>query len=145
MKENLSEERGLQQLQEDRLKHRKNPLIGYLNINSLRNKITDLRVIMKTLSLVYLILSETKIDESFPTSQFNAEGYDIRARRDSDKYGGCLIEFVRRGLICKRLRDYEPKYSNFCVLNLLLPKKSGYAFVSTGRLSQAIFQRFLNN
>ena len=67
MKENLSEETGLQQLQEDRLKHRKNSLIiGYLNINSLRNKITDLRVIMKTLSLDYLILRETKIDESFP-------------------------------------------------------------------------------
>ena len=32
LRENLSEETGLQQLQEDRLKHRKNPLIGYLNI-----------------------------------------------------------------------------------------------------------------
>ena len=114
MKENLFEETGLQRLQEDRLKHRKNLLIGYLNINSLRNKITDLRVIMKTLSLNYLILSETKIDESFPTSQFNIEGYEIRARRDRDKFGGGgggLIEFVLRGIICKRLRDYKPKYS----------------------------------
>ena len=112
MKEDLSEEAGLQQLQEDRLKHCKNPLIGYLNINSLKNKITDLRVIRKALSLDYLTLSETKIDESFPTSpQFNVEGYEIRARRDRDKYGGGLIEFGRRGLICKRLRDYEPKYS----------------------------------
>ena len=112
MKENLFEETGLQRLQEDRLKHRKNLLIGYLNINSLRNKITDLRVIMKTLSLNYLILCETKIDESFPTSQFNIEGYEIRARRDRDKFGGGgLIEFVLRGIICKRLRDYKPKYS----------------------------------
>ena len=68
--------------------------LGYLNINSLRNKITDLRVIMKTLSLDYLILSETKIDESFPTSQFNVEGYEMRARRDRDKFGGGQIEFV---------------------------------------------------
>ena len=65
MKENLSEETGLQQLQEDRLKHHENPLIDYLNINNLRNKTTDFRVIMKSLSLDYLILSETKIDESF--------------------------------------------------------------------------------
>ena len=105
MKENLFEETTLQQLQEDRLKHRRNPLIGYLNINSLRNKITDLRVIMKTLSFDYLTLSETKIDESFQTSQFNVEGYEIRARRDRDKSGGDLIEFVRRGLIRKILRD----------------------------------------
>ena len=111
LKENLSEETGLQQLQKDRLKH-KNPLIGYLNINSLRSKITGLRVIMKTLSLDdYLILSETKIEESFPTSQFNVEGYEIRARCDQDKYVGGLIEFVRRGLICKKLRDYEAKHS----------------------------------
>ena len=128
MRENLSEETGLQQLQEDRLKHRKNPLIGYLNINSLRNKITDLRVIMKTLSLDYLILSETKIDESFPTSQFNVEGYEIRARRDRDKFGGGLIEFVQRGLICKRLRDYEPKYSECLCSELTFTNKKWICF-----------------
>ena len=75
LEENLSEVTGLQQLQEDRLKYHKNPLIGCLNINSLRNKITGLRVIMKTLSFDYLILSETKIDESFSTAQINVEGY----------------------------------------------------------------------
>ena len=97
MRENLSEETGLQQLQEDRLKHCKNPLIGYLNINSLRNKITDLRVIMKTLSLDYLILSETKIDESFPTSQFNVEGYEIRARRDSNIFTAKIFRIILNG------------------------------------------------
>ena len=65
----------------------------------------------ETLSLDYLILTETKIDESFPTAEFNVEGYEIRARRDRDKYGGSLIEFVRRGLICKRMRNYDPKHS----------------------------------
>ena len=32
---------------------------------------------MTKLSLDYFVLSETKIDESFPTAQFNVEGYDI--------------------------------------------------------------------
>ena len=100
---------------------------------------------MKTLSLDYLILSETRIDENFPTSQFNVEGYEIRARSDRDKYGRGLIEFVRRGLICKRLRDYEPKYSKCLCSELILPTKSGYALVSSGRLSQGIFQRFSKN
>ena len=127
MKENHSEERGLQQLQEDRLKHCKNPLIGYLNINSLRNKITDLRVIMKTLPLDYLILNETKKDESFPTSQFNVEGYEIRARRDRDKYDGGLIEFVRGGLICKRSRDYEPQYSECLCSELTFTNKKCFS------------------
>ena len=39
----------LQDLQDLRLKHRKIPLIGYLNINSLRNKISDLRVLLHDL------------------------------------------------------------------------------------------------
>ena len=56
---------------------------------------------MKTLSLYYLILSVIKIDESFPTSQFNFKGYEIRARRDRDKHGGGLKEFVQRGLMQK--------------------------------------------
>ena len=112
LKENLSEETGLQQLQKDTLKHHRNPLIGYLNINSLRHKITDLRVIMKTSSLDFLILSDTKIDESFPTAQFNVKGS-----------GGSLIEFVRRGLTCKRLRDYETKHCECLCFKLTFTNK----------------------
>ena len=68
-------------------------MIGYLNINSLRNKIVDLREIILELSLDYLVLSETKIDQSFPTTQFYIKEYEVRARRDRDKHGVGLIEF----------------------------------------------------
>ena len=60
---------------------------------------------MKTLSLDYLILRETKIDQSFLTGQFNVECYKIKGKRDRYKFGKGLIEFVRAGLIYKRLRD----------------------------------------
>ena len=56
---------------------------------------------MKTLSLDYLVLSETKIDESFPTAQFNVEGYEIRARRNRDKYGGCNRICTKRSYMQK--------------------------------------------
>ena len=111
MKGNLAEETGLQPLQEDKIKHHKYPLIRYFTINNSRNKITDFRVIMKTLSLDYLVLIESKLDESFLTAQFNVEGFEIRARCDGGKYGGGLIDYVCRGLICKRLRECEPKHS----------------------------------
>ena len=77
----------LQVLHHERLKHSKNPMIGYLNINSLRNKLTDLKVILKYLSFDYFISSETKLDESFPKAQFTLDGYEIRARRDRKKLG----------------------------------------------------------
>ena len=38
----------LQILQDDRDKFHNNPLLGYLNINSLQSKVTDLRLILKT-------------------------------------------------------------------------------------------------
>ena len=103
-------------------------LIGRININSLRNKITDLKVIIKTLSLDYVILSKFKTDQSFPTAQFNVEVHEIRASRDWDKYGGGLIGFVRRGLYCKRLRDYELKHSESLCSELTFISKKWICF-----------------
>ena len=71
---------GFEAIRENRLKHVNNPLICYLDINSLRNKIVDLKEIFLEVSLNYLVLSETKIDQSFPTSQFDIKGYEVRAR-----------------------------------------------------------------
>ena len=102
---------GFEAIRENRLKYVNNPLIGYLNINSLRNKIVDLREIILELSLDYLVPSETKIDQSFPTAQFYIKGYEVRARRDRDKHGGGLIKFVKNGFISKRLKEYETKQS----------------------------------
>ena len=52
----------------DRMTFLHNPLIGYLNLNSLRNKVIDLGEILKDLPLDYVVISETKLDESFPNS-----------------------------------------------------------------------------
>ena len=63
---------------EDRLNYPRNPLIGYLNINSIRNKISDIREVFGKLQLDYFVLSGTKIDESFPSAQFNINDYEIQ-------------------------------------------------------------------
>ena len=68
----------LQILSKNRLKYPTNPLIDYLNINSLRNKIIDVRDVIGKLSLDYFVISETKSDESVPSAQFNISNYDIR-------------------------------------------------------------------
>ena len=118
----------LQILHHERLIHNKNTVIGYLNINSLRNTLTDLTVILKYLSLYYFVLSETKIDESFPNAQFTLDGYEIRARRDRNKFGGGLIEYVRKGLICNRIVKYEQKYSECIYSEITFSKKKWVIF-----------------
>ena len=89
----------LQMLHDLRFENPKNLLCGYLNINSLRNKIHDLRLILHNIPLDYFVIRETKLDKSFPNAQLTINNYKIRARRDRDKHGGGLFEFVRKGLV----------------------------------------------
>ena len=102
-------------MSKNRLKYPTNPLSAYLNINSLRNKIIDVREVIGKLSLDYFVINETKLDESFPSAQFIISNYAIRNRRDRDKNGGGLIEIVRKDFITKRLKDYETQiYETIC-------------------------------
>ena len=91
----------LEKLQDARWKYLKQTLLTYWNINSLRNKVIDLQEIVGYLLPDYLVLSETKLDNSFPLAQFNLPNYEIRTRCDRDKNGGGLMEFVRRVLFVK--------------------------------------------
>ena len=116
----------LQMLKKDRLNYLRNPLIGYLNINSIRNKISDIREVFGKLQLDYFVLSEAKIDESFPAAQFNIHDYEIRNRRDRDKHGGGFIEFVRKGFITKRMKEYETKLSETICTEFTVSKKKWF-------------------
>ena len=57
------------------------------------------------MQLEYLVVRETKLDSSFPCAQFALENYEIRAKRDRDGHGGELIEFVKRDVISKKIKQ----------------------------------------
>ena len=84
-------------------------LCGYLNINSLRKKIHDLRLIILDIPIDHFVISKTKLENSFPNTHLTISSYKIRARRERGKHGRGLVEFLRKGLICKRLRKYESR------------------------------------
>ena len=88
---------GFEVIRENRLKYVNNSLIE-------RNKIVYLRELILELSLDYLVISKKKIDQSFPPAQFYTKGYELKARRDRDKYGAGLTEFVKNGFISKRFK-----------------------------------------
>ena len=73
-KENLSyiesDVSGLVKLRKD---YMKNPSIGYLNINSLSDKIIYLREICLKTSIDILCVDETKLDSSYPNAQFHID------------------------------------------------------------------------
>ena len=113
----------LQILRKLRLKHPRNSHIGYLNINSLCNKIIGVREMIGRLQLNYFVISETKLDSSFPSAQFHIGDYKIGNRGDREKSGGGLIEFVKKGIITKRLKDLETNLSATICTEITTSKK----------------------
>ena len=102
-----------------------NPFIGYLNINSLHNKIVHLREICKKAPIDILCIDETKLDDSYPDHQFKMEGYQFPPfRRDRNSRGGGKMVFVKQGLIAKRLKNLETKQSETICLELKISKKN---------------------
>ena len=105
-------------------KYHSNSFISYLNINSLSNKIDALRQIWKTAPLEILCVDETKIDSSFPNSQFKIDGYIFPPyRRDRDNHGGGKMVFIREGFTTKRLENLETKLSETICLELTASNK----------------------
>ena len=77
-----------------------NPSIGYLNKNSLSEKIISLREICLKTSIDILCVDKTKLDSSYPNAQFHIDGYQFPSfRKDKNKYGGGKMVYIRDGII----------------------------------------------
>ena len=83
---------------------------------------------MSYLSPDYLVLSKTKLEDSFPSAKFSIPDYVIRAGRDRHKNGGGLIEFVKEGLICKRLKNFESNTSQCICSEITISKRKWLCF-----------------
>ena len=94
----------------------------------MRNKVIDLKEIVGYLSPDYIILSETKLDDSFSSAQFNLPNYEIRAKHDRDKNGGGLIKFIKKDLIYKKLKIFEPRKSQCTYSEITVSKKKWLCF-----------------
>ena len=66
-------------LHEIRIKNADRLLIGHLNVNSIQNKFEMLEEIIKDKIEIFLI-SEKKLNRSFPSGQFMIRGYSTHFR-----------------------------------------------------------------
>ena len=83
-----------------------NVVIGLLNINSVIRKFDALKSIISGMIDVMIIV-ESKLDDSFPTSQFLIDGHGIPFRRDRNKFGGGILIYVREDIPCKLLDRHQ--------------------------------------
>ena len=73
-----------------RIKNINKILIAHLNINSLRYKFDMLSDII-TGKIDIILISETKLDNTFPLSNFKIHGFCTPFRRDRTRYGGGIL------------------------------------------------------
>ena len=52
------------------------------------------------------MVTETKLDDSFPVSQFNVEGFSTPFRLDRNKNGGGIILYIRSYIIASKLTSF---------------------------------------
>ena len=78
-------------------------IIGTLNINSLSSKFDDLKVRISWMFDI-LIITETKLYDIYPISQFHIDGYSMPYRPDRNRNGGGVITHVTEDIPSKILK-----------------------------------------
>ena len=116
-------------LKDVRLKNLNRIVLAHLNFNSLRNNF-DALVEQVSGNVDVLVLSETKIDESFPEGQFKIPGFCTPFRLDRDSFGGGILVYVQENIPPKFLSS-ETKIIESIFMELNFRKKKWFLVVLT--------------
>ena len=81
-------------------------IIGNLNINSISNKFDQLKLSFKG-NVDILLVTKTKLDSTFPTSQFLIDGYSEPYRFDRNRNVGGVLLYIREDIPSKLLADHK--------------------------------------
>ena len=101
----VGENNPLEILKTVRIKNPNRLIIAQLNINSIRNKFDSLQNIIKGY-IDILVITESKIDSSFPVNQFEIGGYS-HFRLDKSATSGGVIIYVREDIPCRKIREHS--------------------------------------
>ena len=114
-------------------------IISQININSTRNKIEFLsEAVLGNTDI--LMVSETKIDMSFPTSQFVIQDCAANFRLDRTNTGGGILVYVRDDILSKLLNiSYVSSDTECLAIGITLLRQSCYSYDHT-ILTKTIFQ-----
>ena len=94
------------QIRKLRIKNSEKVIIGNLNINSLPKKFDQLKeTVLKYVDV--LVLTETKLDDSFPNVQFLADSFSEPYRYDRNRNGGGIMIYIRDNIPSKLLEKHK--------------------------------------
>ena len=81
-------------------------IIGNLNINSFARKFDQFKTIIQN-KLDIVVITETKLDNSYPPSQFSIDGFSKPYRLDRNKHGGGILIYIREDIPSKQLSKHN--------------------------------------
>ena len=115
----------MEHLNELRLNSINKLVISHLNINSLSNKFDQLKLIIKN-KVDILVITETKLDSSFPDPQFKIDGFRQPYRLDRNMHGWDVMIFVSEGIPSKLVSKHTlPDDIEGMFIEIKLRKKNG--------------------
>jgi len=107
----------------------RNIILGHININSVRHKFSELKVILCECLLDILIISEVKLDETFSSELFNIDGFCVYRLDYSARSGGILI-YVRDSIANTKGEIEICEHMLQCLTIKLMVDKSRYTLIA---------------
>ena len=103
---NIQEENSLDSLRKSRLRNVNKVIIGNINTNPLPANFDQVKeVILKNVDI--LVITQTKLDDTFPLGQFYVEGFTMPYRLDRNCNGRGVIIYVRENIPSKILEKHK--------------------------------------
>ena len=141
---NNSDVSSIKGLYNTRKRYPKNIIISYLNINSIRNKLNDLKILISD-SVDILCFSESKLDETFLNSEIALDGFKKPYRLDATASSRGLLIYVKASLPSKTINHYDfQKDIKFMAVELNAANKK-YVIFSIYRPPKQNINYFLNS
>ena len=104
-------------------------MIGYLNIDSVRNKTVQLTGICKTPLTEFLDIDGAKLDSSSSNAQVHLPDYQFQPfRRDQDSSGGGKILYICTMIIVKGLTVNEIQITESIYVEINVKKRKWRIF-----------------
>ena len=94
--------------------------LNHLNINSLLQKIDELRYIANSSNAAVIGISKSKLDESVLQSEIQINNYDL-PRRDRNRNGGGVACYIRSDISYIQKQCFPEEIENI-FFEILLPK-----------------------
>ena len=96
-------------------------IFSTLDANSIPNKLDDIRITIADFVDI-LVITESKLDQSFPESQFFINRFSKPFRKDRNRHGGGFLMYIKEDIPQKELSFNLPSGIGIIIIGLNINK-----------------------